>query len=143
MKKVNFSKVLFSGVIATLVMTGVMFMAPMMGMPKMNIAKMLGSMMGGSEILGWIAHFMIGVVLAYIYAALFYNKFSKSGWMNGLIYSILPWLMAQVIVMPMMMAMKGMSFMSGLFSGSLIMAMGSLIGHMFYGAVLGATYKNS
>ncbi len=143
MKKVNFAKVVFSGVVATAVMTMMMLVAPYMGMPKMNIGKMLGSMMGNSELLGWIAHFVIGVVLAYIYAALFLKRFNSKGWLNGLIYSILPWLMAQLIVMPMMMTMKGMSFTSGLFSGSFIMAMGSLIGHLFYGTVLGAAYKES
>jgi hypothetical protein len=43
---------------------------------------------------------------------------------------VAPWLMAQVAVMPMM----GM----GLFSGSLPVAMGSLVGHLMYGAVIGA-----
>jgi hypothetical protein len=38
--------------------------------------------------------------------------------------------MAQLVVMPMM----GM----GVFSGSATLAMGSLIGHLVYGAVLGA-----
>jgi hypothetical protein len=37
-----------------------------------------------------------------------------------------------VVVMPMM----GM----GLFSGSMVMAGGSLIGHLLYGAVVGAVY---
>jgi uncharacterized membrane protein (DUF485 family) len=40
--------------------------------------------------------------------------------------------MAQLLVMPMM----GMP----LFSGSATMAMGSLVGHMVYGAVLGGIY---
>jgi hypothetical protein len=40
--------------------------------------------------------------------------------------------MAQLVVMPMM----GM----GLFSGSALMAGGSLVGHLAYGVVLGLTY---
>jgi hypothetical protein len=40
--------------------------------------------------------------------------------------------MAQVLVMPMM----GMP----LFSGSVPLAMGSLIGHLIYGAVIGSVY---
>jgi hypothetical protein len=40
--------------------------------------------------------------------------------------------MAQVLVIPMM----GMP----IFSGSLSMAMGSLVGHLVYGTVLGAVY---
>jgi uncharacterized membrane protein YagU involved in acid resistance len=49
---------------------------------------------------------------------------------RGAVFSLLPWLMAQLVVMPMM----GMP----LFSGSMAMAGGSLIGHLMYGAVLGA-----
>ncbi len=143
MKKVNFLNVVISGVAATIAMTALMFMAPMMGMPKMNIAKMLGSMMGNNEMLGWIAHFMIGIILAFIYAAIFYKKFTPKGSINGLIFSFIPWLAAQLMVMPMMMTMKGMSFTAGIFSGSLIMAMGSLMGHLVYGLVLGVIYKDS
>jgi uncharacterized membrane protein YagU involved in acid resistance len=51
---------------------------------------------------------------------------------RGAIYSIAPYLMAQLVVMPMM----GMP----LFSGSATLAMGSLIGHIVYGAVLGGIY---
>ena len=39
--------------------------------------------------------------------------------------------------------MNGMSFSSGLFSGSIIMALASLVGHLVYGAVLGLIYKPS
>ncbi len=143
MKKVNFLNVLISGVAATIGMTALMFMAPIMGMPKMNIAKMLGSMMGNNELLGWIAHFMIGIVLAFIYAAVFYNKCKQKRVLKGVIFSVFPWLAAQLMVMPMMMVMKGMSFSAGIFSGSLILAMGSLIGHLVYGLVLGTIYKES
>jgi hypothetical protein len=50
-----------------------------------------------------------------------------AGQMGG---NLAPWLMAQVVVMPMM----GMP----LFSGSMAMAMGSLVGHLVYGVVIGA-----
>ena len=51
---------------------------------------------------------------------------------RGAIYGIAPFLVAQIIVMPMM----GMP----LLSGSATMAMGSLIGHLIYGGVVGAVY---
>lgn len=143
MKKVNLKNVLVSGIVATAAMTMLMLVAPMMGMPKMNIGKMLGSMMGNNEVLGWMAHFMIGLVLAFMYAAIFYKKFSSKGWLNGVLYSVIPFLAAQLMVMPMMMVMKGMSFSSGIFSGSFIMAMGSFMGHIVFGFVLGTIYKNS
>jgi uncharacterized membrane protein YagU involved in acid resistance len=87
--------------------------------------------MGGSLALGWMAHFMIGVILAVGYA-LVARFVPGPAPLSGAVYAIAPFLMAQILVMPMM----GMP----LFSGSASMAMGSLIGHLAYGAVVGAVY---
>ena len=137
----SFTKALVAGVIATVVMTLFTFMGGMMGI-KMNIPEMLGSMFGGSLLIGWAMHFMIGIVLAINYGLIFYSKINVNPlWLRGALFGILPWIMAQIVVMPMMSAMNGMPFTAGLFSGSLIMAMASLVGHLVYGAVLGGIYK--
>jgi uncharacterized membrane protein YagU involved in acid resistance len=81
--------------------------------------------------LGWAGHFMIGTVLAVIYAGVGSNL-PGPALARGVIFSLAPWLMAQVAVMPMM----GMP----LFSGDAKMAMGSLVGHVLYGVVLGLIY---
>jgi hypothetical protein len=127
----NITKVIAAGVAGTLVMTMVgLFVAPMMGMPPMNPADMLAGQLGGLTVLGWAAHLMIGTVLALIYAKLALPYLPGPGAARGAIFSLAPWLMAQLLVMPMM----GM----GLFSGSATMAIGSLIGHLVYGVVVGA-----
>lgn len=129
--KTSIPRVVGAGVVATLVMTAVgLFVAPMMGMPAMNPAEMLAGPMGGFLALGWAAHLMIGVTLGLIYAALVAEHLPGQPAVRGTVFSLAPWLMAQLVVMPMM----GM----GVFSGSATMAMGSLIGHVVYGAVLGA-----
>ena len=125
-------RAVFAGAIGTLAMTALLIAAPRMGLPPMNIGAMLGSVMGGSLVIGWMAHFVIGVVLALVYGLLFANRLPGPGFVRGAIYGIVPWLMAQVVVMPMMGA--------GLFSGSFVGAAGSLMGHLIYGAVLGAIY---
>jgi len=131
-EKITFSRAIAAGLAGTAAMTVLMVAAPMMGMPPMNIGEMLGSMMGGVVALGWAAHFMIGVGLAVIYAALFAHRLPGPGPVRGALYSIAPWLVAQLVVMPMMGA--------GFFSGSALVAAGSLMGHLVYGAVLGAVY---
>lgn len=50
----------------------------------------------------------------------------------GALFGLAPFLLAQLAVMPMM----GMP----VFSGSVAMAMGSLVGHLVYGGVVGAVY---
>jgi hypothetical protein len=119
-----------AGVAATAVMTFVgVRIAPLMGIPRMNPAEMLAGPMGGSLILGWAGHVMVGMILALIYV-LVAPRLLGPPWLRGALYSLAPWLMAQLVVIPMM----GMP----VFSGSAVMAMGSLVGHLVYGVVLGA-----
>jgi uncharacterized membrane protein YagU involved in acid resistance len=128
----NLGRAVVAGLAGTAVMTLLMLLSPMMGMPPMNIGAMLGSVMGGNVALGWAAHFMIGTVLALGYAAIFASRLPGAPAVRGATFSLIPWLMAQLIVMPLM----GM----GLFSGSMLAAGGSLMGHLVYGLTLGVVY---
>jgi uncharacterized membrane protein YagU involved in acid resistance len=128
--KPSVSRAIAAGVLGTLAMTTVgVFVAPMMGIPAMNPADMLADQMGGSIILGWVGHLMIGTVLAIVYATVVMTHLPGPVAVRGALFSLAPWLMAQIVVMPMM----GM----GLFSGSMVLAGGSLIGHLVYGVVVG------
>ena len=130
---VNFGRAVAGGIVGTAAMTVVgVFVAPMMGMEPMNPADMLAGAMGDNMILGWGGHIMIGIVLAVIYAAVAASSIPGPPPVRGAIFGLAPWLLAQVAVMPMM----GMP----LFSGSMVMAMGSLVGHLVYGATVGAIY---
>jgi uncharacterized membrane protein YagU involved in acid resistance len=130
--RINFTKAIIAGLVGTLIMTAVgVWLAPMMGIPPMNPADMLAQQMGGNALLGWIGHLMIGTILAIIYAAVS-PRLPGPYPLRGALYGIAPFLVAQIVVMPMM----GMP----LFSGSVPMAMGSLIGHLIYGAAIGAVY---
>jgi uncharacterized membrane protein YagU involved in acid resistance len=129
---VNIVRAVLAGVFGTIVMTAVgLWVAPLMGIPPMNPANMLTEAMGGVIALGWLGHFAIGVILAVIYAVVA-PSIPGSPMVSGALYGIAPWLLAQVAVIPMM----GMPF----FSGSIAMAVGSLIGHLVYGAVVGVVY---
>ena len=133
----NIGSILKGGLIATAAMTLLMLVAPMMGMPKMPIGEMLAGFMGIPVAFGWIAHFMIGVVLAAAYVVFWKDRLSGKPVAKGLLFSLRQLFMAQIIVMPMMGA--------GLFSmnsgAPMMMVMGSLIGHLVYGAVLGIVSK--
>ena len=127
---INYVKVGAAGIVGTLVMTAVgLWVAPMMGIPAMNPADMLAGQMGGSLVMGWMGHLAIGIILAVIYAVVAASRLPGPPAMRGALYSLAPWLLAQIAVMPMM----GMP----VFSGSMALAGGSLIGHLVYGAVIG------
>ena len=130
--RIKWSRAVLAGLAGTGVMTAVgVWVAPLMGMPAMNPAAMLAGAMGGNVTLGWIGHLMIGTILAVIYAAVV-QWLPGPPAARGALYGVAPWLMAQLLVMPMM----GMP----LFSGSAALAVGSLIGHLAYGAAVGAIY---
>lgn len=130
----SFSRSVLAGFAGTLAMTAMMYVvAPMIGL-TMDIAAMLGSMMNGSWIAGMILHFVNGSILfPAIYAYVLYERLPGSATVRGALWGVGLWLVAQVIVMPMMGG--------GLFSsaaGGLMTVMGSLVGHVIYGSVLGS-----
>lgn len=112
--KLDLTRAVLAGLAGTAVMTAFMLIARGMGMPGMDIGAMLGSKMGGSLVLGWMGHFVIGTILAVIYATVFASRLPGGPIQRGALFSLAPWLMAQVLVMPVM----GM----GLFSGSALVA---------------------
>ncbi|MBU0474650.1 MAG: hypothetical protein KKF62_10850 [Bacteroidetes bacterium] len=139
--KLSIKSALVSGFVATIAMTAFTFMAPLMGF-EMDIPKMLAGTMGAPIVVGWLAHFMIGEILAIFFAILFLAKTNTvPDVINGALFGIIPWLVAQIMLMPMMTVMAGAGFMAGLFSGSAMVAMASLVGHLIYGAILGTLYK--
>jgi len=129
----NVGRSIVAGAAGTAVMTMLMLAAPMMGMPAMPIGQMLGSFLKIGTALGWVMHGVIGLVLAAVYSAVFAGRLPGPPAGRGAAYGVLVFLMAQVVVMPMMGA--------GVFSGgNAAMIMGSLMGHLVYGAVVGGVY---
>ena len=131
--KLNLGRAILGGLFGTAAMTILMYgVAPMMGV-HMDIAAMLGSMLGGWTA-GMIAHLMNGtIVFPLVYALVIYRFFKGSPLLRGALFGAGLWLMAQLVVLPMMGA--------GLFSanaGGAVAAGASLMGHLIYGSLLGS-----
>ncbi len=149
---VNVVRALLAGLIGTVAITILMYAGPVMGFPRMDIATMLGTMFvsdpSAAFIPGMVMHFMIGVILALGYAFLFAGWLPGHPWMRGALYGLVPFLMANAIVMPMMglihpMVLSGMMPAPGFFlvgMGTVMAPIGRLLGHLVYGAVVGAIY---
>lgn len=130
----NVTRLVLGGLIATLAMTAMMYLvAPMMGV-RMDIAAMLGSMLGGSWAAGLAMHFFNGgVVFPLVFGYLVVSRLPGPPVLQGALWGTALWLIAQTMIMPMMGA--------GLFSaaaGGMVAAVGSLVGHLLYGTILGA-----
>ena len=129
----NVTRLVLGGLVGTMAMTAMMYMvAPMMGV-RMDIAAMLGSMLGGSWAAGMAMHFIDGTVLfPLVYGYLLVSRLPGPPLLRGALWGVVLWLIAQTMVMPMMGA--------GLFSaaaGGMVAAVGSLVGHVLYGTILG------
>jgi uncharacterized membrane protein YagU involved in acid resistance len=102
----------------------------------MPIGEMLGSFLKIGSTLGWAMHGMIGLVLAAFYAAVLSGRLPGAPALRGAVFGVLVFLVAQLAVMPMMGA--------GVFSGGNIpMIMGSLVGHLVFGGVVGGIYGSA
>ena len=131
---------LIGGIIGTAVMTIVMMIAPMMGMPKMNAASMLSMMMGVPIEVGWLMHFMIGIIFAMAYAFFFIKVVKKvsSNVLKGAIFGIAVFIFTQIAIAIMGAMMGGMPPMEG---SMMLMMIGSAIGHIFFGIVVAMFVK--
>lgn len=149
---VNVIRALAGGFVGTVAFTMLLYVGPLMGFPKMDLMTMLGTMFvsdpSAAFVPGLIMHFMIGLILSLGYAFLFVRLLPGDPWLRGALYGLVPWLMAMVIVMPMMalvhpMVRAGAIPAPGFFlaaMGTVMAPLGSLIGHLLYGAVLGVVY---
>lgn len=130
---------LLGGMIGTAVMTVVMMIAPMMGMPKMSPPAMLSMMMGFPIVVGWLMHFMIGVIFAIAYAFFFINLVKKvsNNILKGAIFGMTAFIFAQI-----MMAIMGMMIPMPPMEGSMILMMvGSITGHVIFGITVAMFVK--
>jgi uncharacterized membrane protein YagU involved in acid resistance len=115
-------------------MTMMMYLvAPMMGV-RMDIAGSLAGMLGAPWAVGLVMHFLNGTVIFPIIYALVLFKHLKGGpAVRGITWGVALWLMAQLLVMPMIGA--------GVFSsrmGGMMAVAASLMGHVVYGGLLGS-----
>jgi uncharacterized membrane protein YagU involved in acid resistance len=136
------SRAILAGVIGTIVMTVITFLAPLMGMPKMSPPQMLAGMMSVSIVIGWIMHFMIGIIFAFAYVYIISGWLAKinSQVLKGVVFGIIVFVFAQI-------AMKVISGMTGGMAPSsdnmFLIIVGSLIGHIMYGIGVALTTKEA
>ncbi len=133
----NAGRAVVAGLLATLAMTLLFLVEPLLGLPRMDEGGILSTVMSATVaylpvgfVGGWIIHFGFGVIFALIFALVVAARLPGSMTVRGVLFGLMVFLMAQLVVMPLVGA--------GLFSGgNLARLTGSLAGHLVYGAVLG------
>jgi len=145
----NVFSAILAGLVGTLGISMVMAIAPKMGMPKMDIVDMLSTMFGNpNRVLGWMMHFMMGIIFALIYAFLWSLGVGSATWLNGLIFGAVHWSVVGMIMgmIPMMHAgiKSGTVQAPGLWmtnNGGTMAFVGGLMGHMVFGLVVALIYN--
>ncbi len=132
--KTKISQAIIGGLVGTAAMTMVMFIAPMMGMPKMSPPAMLSMMMGLPLTIGWVFHFMIGIIFTLLYVLLLLPVLRKisSKVPKGIIFGFAAFIVAQIAIPVMGTMFGGTPSPEG---NMILIAMGSIIGHLIFGVV--------
>ncbi len=130
--KDNLVRALIGGFVGTVIFTIMgKFLAPhVIGQP-MDVAALIAPMLGGSHLVGVIAHFVVGTVvfpIAYLVAGA--TRLPGPPWLRGVLFLIPIYLIAMIVVMPILG--------QGLFFGDPPKAMVALMGHVAFGLAMGA-----
>ena len=110
MIRLSILRAIIAGIAATLTMTIVTYNLPVIGYPAIDIISSLGALSPyvgtfvpfriSPYLLGVAVHFMIGVILALIYAVLFYSSIPGPKWFKGVVFSFFLWLFAITLLGP-------------------------------------------
>lgn len=139
----NVRRAVAAGFIGTVVMTALWLVEPRLGLARLAAGDILSSLLAVltayaslGPVLGWTIHFSVGLILALLYASRFVGRLPGTPAMRGLLYGFMIFLIAQVLFLPLVGA--------GMFSrGDMAMVLGSLIGHLAYGGLVGLVYGTS
>ena len=126
---------IIAGILGTGAMTLVTLVAPIIGMPKMSAPSMLSMMSGFPIAVGWLMHFLIGIIYAFSYTFLVIGWLHKisGAFFRGIIFGIITFIFAQIIIATMGVMMGGMPPMEGSMA---LMMIGSIVGHIVFGIIV-------
>jgi hypothetical protein len=136
-----------AGIVAGLA-AGVLFgiMMQMMTVPGENGMRMSMMVMvakvvrSDSIVVGWLYHLFNSAVIGALFGLVLGNRTHNygggAGW--GLLYGVFWWVLGAQILMPVLLGMP--AFASLRMPPMRMMAMGSLMGHLMFGLVLGLLY---
>jgi hypothetical protein len=130
---------LLAGVVFGMMMQ--MMMAPTPDGGQMAMIAMVGQIVGSPTAgAGWLYHLfnsaVIGAIFGWLIGDRVHGYGSAFGW--GSAYGFVWWILGGLILMPIMLGMP--AFAPLMMPPMRMVAMGSLIGHLIYGVVLGGAF---
>lgn len=154
-RRVAFKKAFVAGVLGAAAWEIVVRVLILAGIPMFDLVRVLGSLMFGDGAAFWLwwpggmlVHAAVGAIWAIFYAYFFWSFMDYPPPVQGVLFSLLPALLAGLIMVPQMDLMREsaggtVAPMAGLFAWRLGWTgpVGILLGHLTYGLVMGRFYQ--
>jgi hypothetical protein len=153
---VAYKKAIVAGALGAAVWETVIRALIAVGFPMFDLVRTLGTMTVGQAVTPWqwwtagmLMHALVGAIWAVFYAYFFWSLFDRPPVVQGLIFSLLPAVLAGLIMVPQMDLMNE-RIVAGALPQHSFFAVGIgwggpaavILGHLVYGAVLGSLYRN-
>jgi hypothetical protein len=118
-----------------------MMTSPTPGGGRMSVIAMVGQSVGSPSVtVGWLYHLfnsaVIGAIFGWLLGPRVRSYGSGFGW--GATYGFGWWILGGLVLMPVMLGMP--AFAPLMMPEMRMVAMGSLVGHLIYGVILGALF---
>ena len=149
---VSIHKAILAGVAGAIAWEIVLRLLLFAGLPLVDIVRALGSVVvpGGPTWAWWTAglllHTLVGVIWAVFYAYFFWSVLAWRPVWQGLVFALIPAALAILVVYPQLQAMHGSARVLHIRPWQLVAETswrqrgGLLLGHLVFGAVMGALY---
>jgi len=151
LRRVHFPKAISAGLLASLGWEAAARTVDILAIPAFDITHTLGSMFTESSLwwpIGFSLHAGIGVIWALFYSYFFFSATARSKPFNGMLFSLLPMLLALFIMTPNLLQMHEyvvahQTVEPGLagYKQGLQIPISIAVGHLLYGAILGYLYR--
>lgn len=129
------------GLAGTAVITVFMLLASALGMRGIDYGQMLAEFTHTAPIVGWIMHFMMGTLLAFVYVYFFRDEFSGAYPIRGMIYSIIPLVVTMILLFPMSVMNPSTGTGSARMNSTGVFIVATMVAYFAYGYVMGAIAK--
>ena len=151
---VSLRKAVLAGILGALAWEAVLRLLLLAGVPLADIIRMLGLLVAphGPVWAWWLAgltlHTVVGIIWAVFYAYVFWSRFQWRPVWQGLAFALIPAALAILVVYPQLPLMQASAEVANTNPWRLMTAVtwheraGLLLGHLVFGAVLGALYTH-
>jgi hypothetical protein len=152
-RRVAFGKALMAGLAGAMAWEAAARLAIALGLPIFDVVYIMGTLVAGDSPasvwwpIGLAVHLLVGAIWAVFYAYFFWSEFPWKPYVQGMVFALGPAIVTGLVMVPQLalmhpLVLHGQLPKPGVFARHLGWGgpVGDILGHLIYGAVLGAIY---